>query len=132
MLSRFAPTPTDVYQLVEYTIRNPDNGRVIHKRINISFDSSGNVNVFGTWRDRGFWTERDFVAEDPVDKIMMFIASKFSHREVIEKDEKFAEKKQEVIEEIKKIINENPIMKELDAKLLKTAPYGSNTNTLLL
>lgn len=132
MVSRFAPDPADVYQLVEYTVKNPDTGKPIHKRINISFDSNGDVNVFGTWRDCGFWTERNFIGEEPIEKLMVFISSKFSHKEVIEKDEKFAEKKQEVVEEIKTIINDNPIMQSLEAKLLKTVPYGSNTNNFLL
>lgn len=132
MLSRFAPNPTDVYQLVEYTVKNPETEKPIHKRLNISFDSNGDVNVFGTWRNSGFWTERDFNAEEPIQKLIVFIASKFSHRDVIEKDEKFAEKKQEVVEEIKTIINKDPVMQSLEAKLLKTVPYGSNTSNFLL
>lgn len=119
----------DIYEIIEYVIIDPDKRREVHKKINIKFkkDLHGNIvahEVYGTWRNMGFWTDKNFVAEEPIAKLIDKVDSMFNESKSI------AEVKQQIYETMEKLIVEDETMVNLKTKIGSTAAYGADHNTI--
>jgi hypothetical protein len=123
----------DKYILAEYIVADPETGRPIHKRINLQYIRNPisraviSAKVFGSWRNRGFWTEKDYIAEEGLEPLFSKIQAKFMDADVISKDEKFAEVKNQIAKELKDIVE-----KIEGTKMTDVGVYGANHNDISL
>ena len=96
----------DTYILAEYTIEDKETGRPIHKRLNLQYKRNPfngailNARVYGTWRNRGFWTEKDYAPEEGLGDIMTRAQMKFMTPEVVKSDEEFSKAKADLDKEL--------------------------------
>ena len=121
----------DTYIISEYTVTDKETGRPIHKRINLQYNKnpfSGAITgskLFGSWRNRGFWTEKDYTPEDGLDIVMTVYSPKFMEPNVIKSDEAFAALKNELMNKVKTIIDNTN-----GAENVKLATYGTDHSHL--
>ena len=122
----------EIYELAYYTIPN-QNGMPVHKKINmrVKRDIMGNptgTEIFGTWRKGGFWTEKDFEAEEPITELMSRIDSLFDVDVVLD-DKKFFDAKQKMAKQVETVFNETMIP-EYKVRLMQHIPYGADHNAM--
>ena len=119
-------TGNETFEIVYYTIPG-ENGREIHKRVNLEvkrdlFGNPTSVTAYGTWRRGGFWTKKDFAAEDPVKEMISYLDGNFDTN-TIQNENKFYETKERCLQHIEKEFKEK--MVPLGAKLIRIVPYGT-------
>ena len=122
----------EIYELAYYTIPN-QNGTPVHKKINMKVkrDIMGNPTetlIFGTWRKGGFWTEKEFEAEEPIKELMTRIDGLFDVNIVLD-DKKFFESKQKMAKQIEAVFKETMIP-EYKVRLMQHIPYGADHNAV--
>ena len=120
----------EIYELIYYTI--PVDGMLVHKKINLELkkDIFGNalgVEAYGTYRRGGFWTKKDFTAEEPVQQIIDYLESVFTVP-VFGDNHKFFEVKERSLAKIDNIFKER--MEPLGAKKIRMVPYGADHGKL--
>jgi hypothetical protein len=122
----------EIYELAYYTVPK-ENGLPVHKKINmrVKRDIMGNpveTNIYGTWRKGGFWTEKDFEAEEPIQELMQRIDALFDVNVVLD-DKKFFESKQKMVNLIESSFKETMIP-EYKVRLMQHIPYGADHNSV--
>lgn len=126
-------TKDEIYELAYYTIPNQNNGMPVHKKINMRVErdimgSPIRTTIFGTWRKGGFWTEKDFEAEEPIKQLMSRIDSLFDVNVVLD-DNAFFESKQKMTKQIETVFKETMIP-EYKVRLIQHIPYGADHNAV--
>ena len=134
-MSIFENSRDEVYELAYYTIPNEVTGAPVHKKINmkVSRDLLGNAvatSIYGTWRRAGFWTEKEFSAEEPVNELIQKIDNLFDAN-VITDDKKFFEAKQKMSKLVESTFKD-VMIPEKKAKLIQHIPYGVDHNALAI
>ena len=123
----------DKYILAEYIVTNQETGQSIHKRINLQYIRNPingailNAKVFGSWRNRGFWTEKDYVPEEGLGILFSKIQNRFMDAEVIKNDEKFAKAKEDTAKEIETFVSDKEGIKSMHVGV-----YGANHSDINL
>jgi predicted transcriptional regulator len=84
--------------------------------------------IYGSWRKGGFWTEKDFEAEEPVQELMNRIDNLFDTSVVVD-DKKFFESKQKMVKMIENTFKET-LIPDHKAKLIQHIPYGADHNVV--
>ena len=125
----------EVYELAYYTVPNEVTGAPVHKKINmkVSRDIMGNAiatSIYGSWRRAGFWTEKEFPAEEPIADLIQRVDSLFDANVIID-DKKFFEAKRRMSKLVEDTFK-NVMIPEKKAKLLEHIPYGVNHNALAI
>jgi hypothetical protein len=131
-MSIFENSRDEIYELAYYTIPG-SNGLPVHKKVNmrVKRDIMGNptgTEIYGSWRKGGFWTEKDFEAEEPVQELMNRIDNLFDTSVVVD-DKKFFESKQKMVKMIENAFKET-LIPDHKAKLIQHIPYGADHNAV--
>jgi hypothetical protein len=131
-MSIFENSRDEIYELAYYTIPG-SNGLPVHKKVNmrVKRDIMGNptgTEIYGSWRKGGFWTEKDFEAEEPVQELMNRIDNLFDTSVVVD-DKKFFESKQKMVKMIENTFKET-LIPDHKAKLIQHIPYGADHNAV--
>jgi hypothetical protein len=131
-MSIFENSRDEIYELAYYTIPG-SNGLPVHKKVNmrVKRDIMGNptgTEIYGSWRKGGFWTEKDFEAEEPVQELMNRIDNLFDTSVVVD-DKKFFESKQKMVKMIENTFKET-LIPDHKAKLIQYIPYGADHNAV--
>jgi hypothetical protein len=131
-MSIFENSRDEIYELAYYTIPG-SNGLPVHKKVNmrVKRDIMGNptgTEIYGSWRKGGFWTEKDFEAEEPVQELMNRIDNLFDTSVVVD-DKKFFESKQKMVKMIESTFKET-LIPDHKAKLIQHIPYGADHNAV--
>jgi hypothetical protein len=131
-MSIFENSRDEIYELAYYTIPG-SNGLPVHKKVNmrVKRDIMGNptgTEIYGSWRKGGFWTEKDFEAEEPVQELMNRIDNLF-YTSVVVDDKKFFESKQKMVTMIENTFKET-LIPDHKAKLIQHIPYGADHNAV--
>ena len=131
-MSIFENSRDEIYELAYYTIPG-SNGLPVHKKVNmrVKRDIMGNpteTEIYGSWRKGGFWTEKDFEAEEPVQELMNRIDNLFDTSVVVD-DKKFFESKQKMAKMIENTFKET-LIPDHKAKLIQHIPYGADHNAV--
>jgi len=131
-MSIFENSRDEIYELAYYTIPG-SNGLPVHKKVNmrVKRDIMGNptgTEIYGSWRKGGFWTEKDFEAEEPVQELMNRIDNLFDTSVVVD-DKKFFESKQKMIKMIESVFKDT-LIPDHKAKLIQHIPYGADHNAV--
>jgi hypothetical protein len=131
-MSIFENSRDEIYELAYYTIPG-SNGLPVHKKVNmrVKRDIMGNptgTEIYGSWRKGGFWTEKDFEAEEPVQELMNRIDNLFDTSVVVD-DKRFFESKQKMVKMIENTFKET-LIPDHKAKLIQHIPYGADHNAV--
>lgn len=131
-MSIFENSRDEIYELAYYTIPG-SNGLPVHKKVNmrVKRDIMGNptgTEIYGSWRKGGFWTEKDFEAEEPIQELMNRIDNLFDTSVVVD-DKRFFESKQKMIKMIENTFKET-LIPDHKAKLIQHIPYGADHNAV--
>ena len=131
-MSIFENSRDEIYELAYYTIPG-SNGLPVHKKVNmrVKRDIMGNptgTEIYGSWRKGGFWTEKDFEAEEPIQELMNRIDNLFDTSVVVD-DKRFFESKQKMIKMIEHTFKET-LIPDHKAKLIQHIPYGADHNAV--
>ena len=123
----------DVYVLTEYIVKDKETGRDIHKKVNLQYikhplnKAIMAAKVFGSWRKRGFWTDKDFEPEPGLTELMVKAQQDFLNPEIANNDKKFAEAKKTFIKAMTELI------KNVEGATIYNAPvYGSDHSNFSL
>jgi hypothetical protein len=123
----------EVYELAYYTVPNENGNLPVHKKINMKVhrDIMGNpikTEVYGSWRKGGFWTDKNFPAEEPISELITKLDNLFDTT-IVADDKLFFKSKQTMSKMVEETFK-NVMIPDKKAKLLEHIPYGVDHNAL--